>query len=114
MRVSAIIARERVIAETLPVELCEDGTWKRDGSRARSLQREAIAPLFFTPEPPKDPTDAGADALAADWAAQLGAWLRTHYLISYEPPPGGGWHPVSVQVKRRGVTVTARPGYVVQ
>jgi hypothetical protein len=50
----------------------------------------------------------------AELIAEMFAWLRTHYLISYEPPAGAGWHPVSVQVKRRGVTVTARPGYVVQ
>jgi VWFA-related protein len=50
----------------------------------------------------------------AELIEEMFAWLRTHYLISYEPPAGTGWHPVSVQVNRRGVAVTARPGYVVQ
>jgi len=40
-------------------------------------------------------------------------WLRTRYVISYTPPPGKGWHPVSVKVNRRGATVTAREGYFV-
>jgi len=38
-------------------------------------------------------------------------WLRTSYVISYEPPAGKGWHPISVKVNRRGATVTARDGY---
>jgi hypothetical protein len=45
--------------------------------------------------------------------AQMFTWLRTRYVISYEPPPGKGWHPVSVKVDRRGAIVTAREGYFV-
>jgi hypothetical protein len=41
-------------------------------------------------------------------------WLRTHYVISYEPPAGKGWHPVSVKVNRKGATVTVREGYFVE
>ena len=41
-------------------------------------------------------------------------WLRTQYVISYEPPPGKGWHPVSVKVNRNGATVTVREGYFVE
>jgi hypothetical protein len=40
-------------------------------------------------------------------------WLRTQYVVSYEPPPGQGWHPVSVTVNRRGAKVTVREGYFV-
>jgi hypothetical protein len=40
-------------------------------------------------------------------------WLRTRYVISYEPPAGKGWHPVNITVNRRGATVVAREGYIV-
>jgi hypothetical protein len=39
--------------------------------------------------------------------------LRTRYVLSYEPPAGKGWHPVSIKVNRRGVNVGAREGYFV-
>lgn len=41
------------------------------------------------------------------------SWLRTRYVISYDPPAGKGWHPVSVKVNKRGVKVTVREGYFV-
>jgi VWFA-related protein len=41
-------------------------------------------------------------------------WLRSYYVITYEPPAGNGWHPVTVRVKTRNVKVTARDGYFVQ
>lgn len=41
------------------------------------------------------------------------AWLRTQYVVSYEPPAGKGWHPVSVTVNRQGAKVTVRDGYFV-
>lgn len=41
-------------------------------------------------------------------------WLRTRYVISYTPPPGKGWHPVSVKVNRRGAKVTVREGYFIE
>lgn len=44
---------------------------------------------------------------------EMFAWLRTQYVISYEPPAGKGWHPVSVKVSRRGAKVTVREGYFV-
>jgi VWFA-related protein len=40
-------------------------------------------------------------------------WMRTRYLLSYEPPPGKGWHKLNVRVNRRGVVVTLRDGYFV-
>jgi len=45
--------------------------------------------------------------------ADMFAWLRTQYVISYEPPIGKGWHPVTITVKRRGARVTVREGYFV-
>jgi hypothetical protein len=41
------------------------------------------------------------------------AWLRTQYVVFYEPPSGKGWHPVSVATIRRGAKVTVRDGYFV-
>lgn len=41
------------------------------------------------------------------------AWMRTRYVLSYEPPAGGGWHPLIVRTTRKGTTVTARDGYFV-
>lgn len=41
-------------------------------------------------------------------------WLRTRYVISYEPPAGSGWHSVSVKVNHPNAKVTAREGYFVQ
>ena len=49
----------------------------------------------------------------AKMIAEMFTWLRTTYLISYTPPAGNGWHPVSVKVNRRGAKVTAREGYFV-
>lgn len=40
-------------------------------------------------------------------------WMRTRYVLSYEPPAGKGWHQVTVKVTRKGATVTAREGYFV-
>ncbi len=40
-------------------------------------------------------------------------WMRTRYVVSYEPPSLKGWHPVSVQVSRKNATVTTREGYVI-
>jgi hypothetical protein len=38
--------------------------------------------------------------------------LRFGYLLSFSPQPEPGWHPVQVTVRKRGVTVAARDGYV--
>jgi hypothetical protein len=40
-------------------------------------------------------------------------WLRKLYVLTYELPPGRGWHPVKVKVNRRGVKVVVREGYFV-
>jgi VWFA-related protein len=49
----------------------------------------------------------------AELIAHMFTWLRTQYLVSYEPPPGKGWHPVSVSVNHLGAKVTVREGYFV-
>ena len=41
------------------------------------------------------------------------AWMRTRYVLSYASPGSKGWHPLSVQVKRKGAVVAARAGYFV-
>lgn len=46
--------------------------------------------------------------------ASLFERLRTFYVVSYALPEGRGWHPVQVEVRRRGVTVIVREGYSVQ
>lgn len=40
--------------------------------------------------------------------------FRLRYLVSYSPQgvSKDGWHKLDVRVKRRGVTVRARPGYL--
>jgi hypothetical protein len=40
--------------------------------------------------------------------------FRQRYLLSYRPQgvTAGGWHDIDVRVRRAGVTVRARPGYL--
>jgi VWFA-related protein len=40
-------------------------------------------------------------------------WMRTRYVLSYEPPVQKGWHPLTVRVNRRNATVVTRDGYSV-
>jgi VWFA-related protein len=42
--------------------------------------------------------------------------FRQRYLLSYRPRGvvADGWHRLEVRVRRRGATVTARPGYLVR
>jgi VWFA-related protein len=56
----------------------------------------------------------------ADTPGELGAAfqsvleeVRQRYLLRYEPKgvPPGGWHPLEVQVRGRGLAVRCRPGY---
>ncbi len=75
LRLNAIVARERVTAESAPIELCDAGAWKIHGYRAKSTQRDALPPFFFASTP--ETTDG--DDRAADLARQLGDWLRAHY-----------------------------------
>jgi VWFA-related protein len=42
------------------------------------------------------------------------AWMRTRYVLSYEPPAGKGWHTLAVRVNRKGAIGTARDGYFVE
>jgi Ca-activated chloride channel family protein len=45
-------------------------------------------------------------------AQDLLAELRFQYLISIEPDPRPGWHPLEVRTRNRNLTVHARAGYV--
>jgi hypothetical protein len=40
--------------------------------------------------------------------------FRSRYILSYSPQgvPGDGFHHLDVRVKRRGLTVKSRPGYL--
>jgi Ca-activated chloride channel family protein len=42
----------------------------------------------------------------------LFAELRYQYLITFEPDPAPGWHPLEVRTRQKGLTVHARGGYV--
>jgi len=54
------------------------------------------------------------DGDPAQSIARMFTWLRTGYLVTYAPPPGKGWHRVTVNVTRRGARVlSVRDGYVV-
>ena len=67
-------------------------------------------------------TDAtGGDMLRVASSADLrGAFqkilqeFRSRYILAYTPTgvPSGGFHRLDVRVKRRGLTVKARPGYI--
>jgi hypothetical protein len=45
---------------------------------------------------------------------ELVARLRRGYVVSYPATGSKGWHPVTVRVKRQGVTVVTRAGYFVE
>jgi Ca-activated chloride channel family protein len=70
----------------------------------------------------KDLTDAtGGHMLQVKSSADLrGAFqkilqdFRSRYILAYTPNgvPSGGFHRLDVRVKRRGLTVKARPGYI--
>lgn len=49
----------------------------------------------------------------AELMKNLFAWMRTRYVLSYEPPDRKGWHPLTIRVNRKGATVIARDGYFV-
>jgi hypothetical protein len=86
VRLTAIVARERVRAECLPVEVCDGGAWRSEGHRARAIKRTPEAPRFF---PVATKTAAREDAALDpntevpdddDPLAALFAWLQEHYV----------------------------------
>ena len=52
------------------------------------------------------------DALRATFLTIIDEF-RQRYVVSFSPEgvPAGGWHPLTVRIKGRSVTVRARPGY---
>ncbi|BET66007.1 hypothetical protein ASA1KI_09250 [Opitutales bacterium ASA1] len=87
VRLTAIVARERVRAECLPVEVCDGGAWRPEGHRARAIKRTPEAPRFFPvaakpaarEDTALDPnTEAAVDD--DDPLAELFAWLQEHYV----------------------------------
>lgn len=49
----------------------------------------------------------------ADLMKTAFTWMRTRYVLSYEPTAGKGWHPVTVRLTQRRANVSARDGYFV-
>lgn len=55
---------------------------------------------------------ASAPAQAVEAARDLLGELRYQYLITFEPDPRPGWHPLEVRTRNRDLTVHARGGYL--
>lgn len=53
-----------------------------------------------------------APAHAVEAARDLLGELRYQYLITFEPDPRPGWHPLEVRTRNRDLTVHARGGYM--
>jgi VWFA-related protein len=55
---------------------------------------------------------ASAPAHTVIGARDIVAELRYQYLITFEPDPRPGWHPLEVRTRNRNFTVHARAGYM--
>ncbi|MBI3050743.1 MAG: VWA domain-containing protein [Acidobacteria bacterium] len=55
---------------------------------------------------------ASAPAHMVGAARDLLAELRYQYLITFEPDPRPGWHPLEIRTRQRDLTVHARGGYM--
>ena len=55
---------------------------------------------------------ASAPAQTTEAARDLLGELRYQYLITFEPDPQPGWHPLEVRTRNRDLTVHARGGYM--
>jgi VWFA-related protein len=114
------------------VVVCTDGrdtwSWLRPEDVLESAKRSNAVIYAVTAveagrrSPLKDLTDAtGGHVLQATSGADLsGAFqkilqdFRSRYILAYSPQgvPADGFHRLDVRVKRRGMTVKARPGYI--
>lgn len=114
------------------VVVCTDGydttSWLQPEEVLESAKRSSAVLYAVTAaaarrrSPLKDLTDAtGGHMLAVNSSADLrGAFekilqdFRSRYILAYSPQgvPVEGFHRLDVRVKRRGLTVKARPGYV--
>jgi len=59
-----------------------------------------------------DMRTASAPAHTVEAARDLLGELRYQYLITFEPDPRPGWHPLEVRTRNRELTVRARGGYM--
>jgi VWFA-related protein len=114
------------------VVVCTDGydttSWLEPDEVLESAKRSNAVIYAVTAaearrrSPLKDLTDAtGGHLLQVSSSADLhGAFqtilrdFRSRYILAYTPQgvPTGGFHRLDVHVKRRGLTVKARPGYI--
>jgi VWFA-related protein len=114
------------------VVICTDGydttSWLGPEEVLESAKRSNAVIYVVTPvqarrhSPLKDLTDATGGQLmpiasSADLRATFQKILqdfRSRYILAYSPTgvPSGGFHLLDVRVKRRGLSVKARPGYV--
>ena len=114
------------------VVVCTDGSdissWLRPDEVIESAKRSnAVIYAVTSADAPRtssleDLTDAtGGDVLRVTSSADLRVAFqkilqdfRSRYILAYSPTgvPLGGFHRLEVRVKRRGLTVKARPGYI--
>ena len=80
IRLTTIIARERIKAECAPIEVCDAGAWRPHRYRAKSNRRTALAPMFFSSSASESSDDTTPGTHSASLAAQLGAWLQLSYV----------------------------------
>jgi VWFA-related protein len=55
---------------------------------------------------------ASVPAHTRDAIQELYAQLRHQYLITFEPHPQAGWHPIEVRTRNKNLFVRARGGYI--
>jgi Ca-activated chloride channel family protein len=55
---------------------------------------------------------ASVPAHTRDALKELYAQLRHQYLLTFEPDPRSGWHPIEVRTRNRNLFVRARGGYI--
>jgi len=114
------------------VVVCTDGSdvssWLRPDDVVESAKRSNAVIYAVTPADTRSVSSlealadaTGGDVLRFNSSADLrGAFqrilqeFRSRYILAYTPTgvPPGGLHRLDVRVKRRGLTVKARPGYI--
>jgi VWFA-related protein len=112
--------------------ICTDGfdttSWLGPDEVLESARRSNAVIYAVTPlqarrrSPLRDLTDAtGGQLMPIASSADLHATFqkilqdfRSRYILAYSPTgvPSGGFHQLDVRIKRRGLSVKARPGYV--
>ncbi|HEX9782353.1 MAG TPA: hypothetical protein VGA56_06415 [Opitutaceae bacterium] len=80
IRLTTIIARERIKAECAPIEVCDAGAWRPHRYRVKSNRWTALASMFFSSSASESSDDTTPGTHSASLAAQLGAWLQLSYV----------------------------------